>query len=238
VAGQRVTAAQVDIDDAASAVIDSYLADLARRLPTYAPLAADVRAELREDLLEATAALADGCPDPVTAARAATARFGDVDELAVAFQPELALRQARRIGLTLLATGPLVGATWIAALFLTSPNPSSAWRWLPVAVLPLLMLGGPATVLTVITTGRLTRWLRPRARLTNGAVAVAGLTAGVLDAILLLATVALLLAPIPAPSPLLALAVVASLSRLVLVCRAALNLLGRRPGYEAPTRLA
>jgi hypothetical protein len=236
--GSRVTAFDIELDDAATAVIDGYLAELTRRLPANAPLAADVLAELREDLLEATAKLADGSLDNASAARTATVQFGGVDDLVVAFEPELAVRQARRIGMTLLATGPLVGTTWVAALFLTASPLAGVWRWLPLAVLPLLLLGGPATVLTVITTGRLTRWLRPQARLTNGAVAVAGLTAGTLDAVLLVGTVALLLAPVPAPSPLLALAVVASLARLVFVSRAALHLLGRRHPHEAPTRLA
>jgi hypothetical protein len=237
-ASERLTAYDdADLDVGAAAVIDAYLAELTGRLPTYAPLAADVRAELRADLVETTMALVPESASAVVAARTATAQFGEVEYLAAAFRPELAVRQARRMGWTLLVSGPLVGASWLTTVFLTASNPATVWRWLPLVTVPLLLVGAPATVLTVASTGRLTRWLRPPAGLTSGAVAVAGLTAGTLDVFLLLGSAALLLLPVPAPSPLVALAAAASLARLVLVGRAAVRLLKcARPPAVRPRR--
>ena len=74
--------------------------------------------------------------------------------------------------------------------------------------------------------------------MTGRAVAVAGLTAGTLDLCLLLGTVALLLSPVPAPSPLIALAAAASLTRLVFVGRAALRVLSDRGPVGPPSRVA
>ncbi|HET6214259.1 MAG TPA: hypothetical protein VFE14_15450 [Micromonosporaceae bacterium] len=226
------------LDSTAIAVIDAYLAELAQKLPAHAPLASDVAAELRGDLIEATEALAATSLSMVSAARAATAEFGDTDEVAAAFRPELAARQARRLGLILLVTGPLVGACWLATVFLSGSDPATAWRWLMLAVAPVLLIGTPATIVTVASTGLLARWLRPPAALTNYAAAVAGVAAGTLDVVLLAGTAALLILPVPAPSPVVALAAAASLARLVFVGRAAIRLLGGKPPFAMPSAIA
>jgi len=224
-----------DLDARALEVIDAYLADLASRMPGGAPLAADIAAEMRSDLVEATEALVPVASDPFAAARAATAEFGSVDALAAALQPELEVRRARRIGLALLITGPLIGACWLASVFLFAAPPATAWRWLPVAVVPALLIGAPATAITVVSSGRLARWLRPSATLPGSAVTVAGVAAGVGDFVLLAGTAALLLTPVPAPSPLVAIAAAASLARLIFVTSATRRALERRKPFASPS---
>ena len=86
-AGQRLTVTDdLGLDEAAAAVIDAYLAELGHRLPGNLSLEPGVQAELRADLAEATLALVPASPSSVAAARAATAQFGDVDDLAAAFR--------------------------------------------------------------------------------------------------------------------------------------------------------
>jgi hypothetical protein len=235
-AGHRITTRDdVNLDPAATAVIDAYLADLARQLPAHAPLADDIVAELRSDLVEATQALVRCSVSPPAAAWAATTEFGDAAEVAEAFRPELVVRHARRIGLTLFVTGPLIGACWLASLLLASSGESVAWRWLPLAIAPALLIGAPATAIAVASSGRLARWLRPSAGLTGVAVTVAGVAAGVGDIMLLAVGSALLMMPIPAPSPLVVFAAAASLTRLIFVTRTLFRSLGLKRTLAPPT---
>jgi hypothetical protein len=229
VASQRLIthADAVSLDDEAGAVIDAYLTDLAYRLPRHSPLSARFRAELRDDLAEATAAQLPATPGPAAAARAAIAEFGDAETVAAAFRPELATRQARRMGIALLASGPAVGACWLAATIFAA-DVATPWRWLPVLAAPLIILGAPATALIVASTGRLTRWQRPNTELATRAVVVAGAAAGAGDLALLLGSAALLLTAVPGPSPLVFLAAAASVTRLVFVGRTAMRLLASR----------
>ncbi len=209
-----------DLDPAAVAVVDSYLTTMAGRLPRHARLLPDVLAEMREDLLTAAIALTPESPGAVAAARAAVAEFGDAEAIAEALRPELAARQSRRFGKTLLLTGPLVGACWLAAVFLGAGH-AVAWRWLLVLVAPIIVIGAPATELTVASTGWLSRWLRPGNGLTEHALTVAGVAAGLGDLLLLVGCGTLLLVSGPPHSPLFLLAVLASCVRLALLVRAA-----------------
>lgn len=205
--------AAADLDPAASAVIESYLERLGHRLPGSTRRRAGIIVELRDDLVDATAALAAPASSPTAAARAAINEFGDVETVAAAFRSELAARSVRRVGVTLLATGPLVGGCWATAALLLAPAP--VWRWPLLLAVPLVLLAAPATVLTVAATGRLTRRLGPPTALASGAVA--GGAAIVADLILLAGTAALLVFSTPAPPALWGLAASASLARIAFV---------------------
>lgn len=235
-AGQRVTPVEAPgVDPEAVAVIDRYLADLASTLPGRAPLAADVRAELREDLLEATVSLLRQAPSPADAARAAIAEFGAAEIIAAAFQPELTVRRARQLGMVLFASGPPVGFCWLAAVFLADSAAGTPWRWLPVAVAPLLIIGVPATALAIAITGRLTRWVSPPPAVSSTAAAIAVGTAAGGDLLLLVGSGILLLLIGPVPSLLLGLAIAASAARLVFVIRVGRRLLAPRRSPAALT---
>jgi hypothetical protein len=233
VAGPGLTGrAEAALDAEAAAVIDAYLAELSRRVPAHTPLSARVRAELREDLAEATAARLPVAAGPAAAARAAIAEFGDAETVAAAFRPELATRQARRTGIALLASGPVVGGCWLAATIFAAGD-GTAWRWLPVLAAPLIIIGAPATALIVASTGRLARWVRPRSGFATRAavVAVAAALAG--DVALLLGAAALLATSVPVSAPLLLLASAASGARLAFVGWTGARLLAGR-GALAP----
>ena len=171
--------------------VADYLRTVGAQLP--GPLAARARItdELGDGLMEAVAAhQAQGC-SPQEAAAAAIAEFGDPHMVAATFGPELAAFQARRVALGLLATGPLVGLAWIAAV---AVDALPAWRhqltgpWLALPVVGLAV-AGPALGLTVAATGPLGRRLGGgfghRAALPSTAAAVAGLAAVLADLTLL-----------------------------------------------------
>jgi hypothetical protein len=173
--------------------VADYLSTVGARLT--GPLAARTRIieELRDGLTEALEVHLGRGRSPREAAAAAVAEFGDPRMVAVAFGPELAAVQARRVALGLLATGPLVGSAWIAAVAVNALPP---WRhqltgpWLALPLVGLaLAVACPALGLTVVATGRLGRrfggWLGRRATVPPTAAAVAGLAAVLADLTLL-----------------------------------------------------
>lgn len=141
-------------------------------------------AELEDGLWEASAAHhARGLP-PEEAARAAVAEFGDPRAVGSGFGPELAAATGRRVGLALLTTGPLVGASWLLLA-------AATWRWagqepptalgLVAALVGLvLVVAVPAAVLSIAVSGRLSRWLPtgPQVGATAAAVAASACVAG------------------------------------------------------------
>jgi hypothetical protein len=98
-----------------SALIDDYLAGLRRRLP--APIAEEAAAGLLETYEHH---LVSGAGDQ-EAARAALAEFGDLATVAGEFTRQAPGRRAAR---WLLATGPVAGLCWAAALI-----GGRAWTW-------------------------------------------------------------------------------------------------------------
>jgi hypothetical protein len=179
-------------DSANRDAVADYLAAVTTQLPGPPSARAAVTDELRDGLLEALEChQARGCSQ-AQATAAAIAEFGDPDTVAAAFGPELGAVQARRVALGLLATGPLVGLTWIAAVAVNALPP---WRrqligpWLALPLVGVaLALAGPALALTVATTGRLSRRLSRvvhRATLPLTAAAVAALAAAAADLTLL-----------------------------------------------------
>lgn len=109
-----------------SALIDDYLAGLRRRLP--APIAEEAAA----GLLETYEHHLDSGAGDQEAARAALADFGDLTIVASEFTRQAPGRRAARL---LLATGPVAGACWAAALI-----GGHAWTW-PVPAAARLAFG-------------------------------------------------------------------------------------------------
>jgi len=94
--------------------VDGYLAEVTARLPGPARARAGIVAELRSGLLDATDAHRSAGLPPAEAALAAIAEFGDPAQVSAGFRAEIAASQARRVAVSLLVTGPLVGLLWIA----------------------------------------------------------------------------------------------------------------------------
>jgi hypothetical protein len=152
--------------------------------------------------------------------------------VAAAVAPDLAAVQARRVVLGLLATGPLVGLAWIAAV---AANALPPWRqltglWLALPLVGLALgVAGPALGLAVAATGRPGGRLGRRATLPPTAAAVAALAAVVADlALLTIIGGQTLTGPgLSVWAPVL-LAVGASLARVTLACRALRRCLAAR----------
>jgi hypothetical protein len=88
---------------------------LAAGLAGPRPVRAAIVAEVADGLTETTAAHQRSGLAPAAAAGAAVAEFGGARLIAAGFGPELAAETGRRIGLGLLATGPLVGSAWLGS---------------------------------------------------------------------------------------------------------------------------
>ena len=216
--------------------VESYLAEVSARLPGPVRTHAGIVAELRSGLLDATDAHRSAGLPATQAARAAITEFGDPGQVANGFRAEIAARQARRVSISLLATGPLVGTVWITAAL--ASHLAEPARWVDAspglrAGLGLVAVAIAAEVwavlLGVAVTGRLTRWLPARPRLGPTAAVIAGAGAACADLVMLalltsqLATMPGQLAPLP-----IAFAAAASLTRLTLAARAAHRCLATR----------
>jgi len=222
--------------------VEAYLSEVAAALPGPARARArdDIIAELRGGLLDATDAYQATGHSPEEAATAATAEFGDPRQVAAAFGPELAARQARRLARDLIITGPLVGLLWAAAASASNIGirhaPPWEWHGMPPATIVAIPVFGAAfltftcaALVTLAATGPLARWLPAGPRLAPAAAAIAGFGAAAADVavfILLaskLATTPAALAPAPA-----LIAATASLTRLTLARRSARRCLTAR----------
>jgi hypothetical protein len=218
----------------AEQAVESYLADVAVRLPCPARPRTDIVAELRAGLLDSVDSYRSAGLAPAEATGAAIGDFGDPREIAAAFGPELAVRSSRRIALALVAAGPVIGVLWVVAAAASHLAASRVlpWQWasapsgflldaLPL-VAAVLAVTVAAALFTVAATGRLGRWLPQRPRLIPAAAATAGFGAAFVD-VIVLALLASQLISVPgrlAPVPVAA-AAAASLLRLTLARRAA-----------------
>jgi hypothetical protein len=209
--------------------IESYLAEVAARLPGPARTYAEIVAELRCGLLDAADAHRSAGQPADRADLAAITEFGDPGQVADGFRAEIAARQARRVSIALLTTGPLVGVAWIAAALASHLARPSPWPALSPALsagidLAAVVIAAEvwAVLLGIAATGRLTRWLPARPRRAPTAAMIAGFGAAAADLVMLslltsqLATAPGRLSPLP-----VALAAAASLTRLTLATRAA-----------------
>jgi hypothetical protein len=103
-------------DEREVGVPQDYLRELSANLVVSRRARALIVAEIADGLACATQAnIARGLA-PEEAARAAVAEFGDPRWLAAGFAREHVAVAARRIGLGLVLSGPLVGGIWAAAL--------------------------------------------------------------------------------------------------------------------------
>jgi hypothetical protein len=155
-------------------LIDTHLADLARRLPTEAV------DELGDGLTETWHHhLAAGRP-PADAARAAIAEFGTATQIVEAFVTNCPGRRTARL---LLASGPIVGVCWGASLVA-----AHAWEW-PIPPSAAIAVGAAllAVVAALITSATSRRSYR-RAQLgTAGGIGVIALDLTMLAAAVLVA---------------------------------------------------
>jgi hypothetical protein len=181
-----------------ASLITDYLSVLSAQLP--APLVE----ELADGLDETHQHYLTQGLTPDAAASAAVAEFGEPQVIVAAFTR---LSPARHAARRLLATGPVVGGCWAAALIT-----GRAWTW-PVPATVLLLIG--VALITVIgllaaaAFGR--RYLSARRA---GAVACVGIT--VLDAVMLITAVL----AIPVLVWPVILAAAASIARLTFTARA------------------
>jgi hypothetical protein len=213
--------------------VESYLAEVTARLPGPARTHAEIVAELRSGLLDATDAHRSAGLPSAQAALAAVSEFGDPSQVADGFRAEIAAGQARRVAASLLSAGPLVGLLWITAALASHLGVHLAPPWHWPGLSPALRVGVHlaavviaaevwAALLGVAGTGRLTRWLPARPRRAPTAAVIAGFGAACADMVMLsllaglLATAPGKLSPLPT-----ALAAAASLARLTLATRAA-----------------
>jgi hypothetical protein len=160
-AGAGLTPAS--LDPAARPVLDGYLAELASALVGPKPARAGILAEVADGLAEATATHQTRGLPPAAAAGAAVAEFGDARLVAAGFGSELGAETGRRVGLGLLATGPLVGLTWLGTVLASAAavrsQPPAGLAVVPVVFGAVLAVAVPAAVVSVLVTGRLSRWL-------------------------------------------------------------------------------
>lgn len=224
----------------AVAAVERYLAEVTARLPGPAKSHACLVAELRSGLLDAADSHQSAGLPPAAAIEAAIREFGDPDEVAKAFLPELVAGHARRLAIILLVTGPLVGLLWLATAAASHLAIRLAPFWQPAALTDGLGAGiqliaatvaitAAAAVLGIAVTGRLSRWIPARPRRAPLTAAIAGFGAVGADALGLLLLAAVLaaapgrLSPLPAAA-----AAVASIARLTLARRAAVRCLALR----------
>jgi hypothetical protein len=149
------------LDPAARRALDGYLAELAGALAGPRSARAAIVAEVADGLVEAAAAHRRRGATPAAAAGAALAEFGDARLLAAGFGAELAAATGRRVGLGLLATGPLVGSVWLgmAAASGVATGPPPGLAVVPALFAAVLAVAVPAAVVSVLAAGRLSRWL-------------------------------------------------------------------------------
>ena len=165
------------LDTAARRVLDGYLAELEAALIGPNPARAAIVAEVADGLTEATAAHQRRGLAPADAAGAAAAEFGDAHLVAAGFGAELAAQTGRRVGLGLLATGPLVGLTWLSTVLTNAAAfgqpPPAGLVLVPVLFAAVLAVAVPAAVVSVLASGRLSRWLPGHPRLAPTAAGLA-----------------------------------------------------------------
>jgi len=178
-------------------LIDQHRAALARTLP------ADTVDELADGLTETWQHHLAAGLTPAAAAHAAITDFGTPEQITRAF---VAQAPGRRTALLLLATGPIVGVAWAVSLLA-----ARAWTWaVPLSVKASFGLALLSTVAVLLAAGTSRRSYH-RTRLGTAG----GLGIVILDTAIV--TAALVAAPILAWP--LAVAILASLTRIGLALR-------------------
>jgi hypothetical protein len=209
----------------AAMVVEEWLTAVGDALPGPRRWRGDVLAELRDGLYEATHRHAATVPDDVGAARAAVAEFGDPDRIAAGFADESAARVSRRVAAGVLASGPVVAGSWLAAIATSDAPPwhgtlAGPWRLMP-ALGGILALVIPAAVLALLATGgRASLWLSRWPRLAPMAAATAARGCGFGDVLMLTIFSAWIAAPSAVAWPVVGWAAAVSGTRLLLATAA------------------
>jgi hypothetical protein len=212
------------LDAGARRVLDGYLADLEAALVGPTSARAAIVAEVADGLTEATAAHQRRGMAPTDAAGAATAEFGGAQLLAAGFGGELAAQTGRRVGLGLLVSGPLVGLTWLAAVLTNAgtvgQRPPAGLVLVPLLFAAVLAVAVPAAVVSVLASGRLSRWLPTSPRVAPAAAGLAAALCVAGDLLLLAGLLAWTVTLGGLAWPLAVMAATASAMRLILAGRA------------------
>ncbi len=200
-------------------LIRDYLSALAAELPGPARARAVIVSEIGDGLADADH-VDHGCP-PGAASRIAVDEFGDPGVLAAQFIPVLAAAHAHRCGVALLRTGPLVGALWLATVVLAGPRPMPTIVFTAgIAVVAAVLAAVPCAVFAVAVTGRGSHWwtVRPQVALDAVLIAVGG---AILGDLVLLGVLSTQATGLLTAHPTAVIAVLASLTRLILAARSA-----------------
>jgi hypothetical protein len=212
----------------AEAAVEHYLATFTAHLAGSGRLHSGIAAELRSGLLDAMDAQQAAGLQRAEAAQAAIHEFGDPVQVASGFRPEIAARLARRVGVAVLGTGPLVGALWLATAAASRLSPDIQMAGLPLVAIAVGVTAWSAAV-AIAATGRPTRWLPVRPSLAPTAAAVAGYSAVTADALgLVMLSVQASVSPGHLAVALAAAGAAASLVRILLARRAACRCLAIR----------
>lgn len=184
----RVAVSSPTMDDVPAAAQVTYLSLLDAALVGPRRARRSLLREAADHLEDATDALVEAGLEPDDAARRAVRDFGDVDEVAPAFQETLAVASSRRTAALLLVALGCQPFLWDNGLSLSSSNHLDGPDTWPFAALDLAieLTGGvllAGAVLAIALTGVGRRWVRHErvvARLTAGlglgaAVAISGL---------------------------------------------------------------
>jgi hypothetical protein len=166
------------MDPAAADVISGYLTTLGSRLPPGRRYRARILAEIADGLACAVAERTSAGVAPAVAACCAVAEFGDPRELAGAFARQRGAVTAHRLGMALVATGPLVGLTWVAAY--ATGEAGLLWQAAGLlSALPQLALAVavavPAAIIAATGAGWAARRVRVPVRVVTGAALVAAI---------------------------------------------------------------
>lgn len=202
------------LDPAAADVIGGYLAELKCRLPGGRRYRARVLAEVADGLTCAVLDRTGAGAAPAATAREVVAEFGDPRRLAAAFARQLGPVTAHRVGLGLVATGPLVGLTWVVAYAngaVGLPARVAGLLGAMPQLVVILAVTVPAAITATAGAGWAARHLALPARVVTGAalMAVVGCVTGDLSLLL-----SLILGPAHGGG-LLVVAAAASVTRLI-----------------------
>lgn len=139
-----------------SSTVDEYLTGLSRALPGPRRRKADLLAEARDHLTDATEAFeADGL-DRHSAEREAVADFGDLDEVVPGYRTELAVSQSRRTAVMLFGVLILQPIVWQEGIWSWNRDPvqeSALNDFLQTLVRSIGMVTIAGAVLAVIAAG-------------------------------------------------------------------------------------
>jgi hypothetical protein len=173
--------------------VETYLTSLSRALRGPRRRKADLMAEARDSLVDATEAYEAGGLNPHEAAEQAVADFGDLGEVVPGYRSELGIAQGRRTAVLLLLVVLAQPIIWQEGLWSWNQHPDSGN---PAVVLlnQLVMVTGGLSmaggVLALLATGIGLRYPAVRERATKGTARFALLSCASISILALLLSIA------------------------------------------------